>query len=221
MGCKRRRATFFRAAALAASICWPDAAIAQSTTDFGTTLVDQHLSPAAGATLINTTGRIIAREEGRFVPLDIFEAQGKVQRAINASYRFAKFLLFDEPQEDWLRVANHEVFGHGARLRELFEGPAHYSIEVPPPYGPGGGATFFQLKRAPTFEEALAVTVGGMEANRMLARALTQDALTTGRWNFRDARRYFDAEYDTIGYILGTREDEPEGHDVGDFLDIY
>lgn len=179
------------------------------------------MSPAAGASATVTVGRIIAGIEDRFVPLRLFEEQGKLRRVTNATYRLAKLELFDDPQENWLRVANHELFGHGGRLRELFDGPVHYALPAPPPYGRGGGATYFQLDRNPTVEEILSVTVGGMEANRMAARILAEDALTLGHWHYRDARRYRYAEYDTIRYIRHTHDLEKEGHDVGDFIKIY
>ena len=214
-------ATFSWAAGLAGSLFCANVAAPQSSTGSAAILIDRDLSPAAGATLTITVGRLVAREEDRIVPLRLFEERGKLRRATNASYRLAKLALFDDPQENWLRVANHELFGHGGRLRELFDGAVHYALPLPPPYGRGGGATYFELDRAPTVEEVLAVTVGGMEANRMMARALTQDALTAGRWNYRDARRYLYAEYDTIRYIRRTRESEEEGHDVGDFIRIY
>ena len=184
-------------------------------------LVDRDMTAGAGATVTNAVGRIAAHAEDRFIPLRLFEDQGRARRGGNAAYRLAKLALFDEPQENWLRVANHEVFGHGARLRDLFDGHISYALPAPPPYGRGGGATFFEYDRLPTVEEALAVTVGGMEANYVLARALAQDALTTGQWHYRDARRYLYAEYDTIRYILRTSELEPEGHDVGDFIHVY
>ena len=184
-------------------------------------LVDRDMTAGAGATVTIAVARLVARAEDRFVPLRLLEDTGKLRRGVNATYRLAKLGLFDEPQENWFRVANHEVFGHGARLRELFGGHIGYQLPAPPPYGRGGGATFFQFDHPPTVEEVLAVTVGGMEANDIAARALAQDALTQGRWHYRDARRYLYAEYDTIRYIRGTRGLEKEGHDVGDFIRIY
>jgi hypothetical protein len=155
------------------------------------------------------------------VPLRLFADEGKLRRATNATYRLLKLGLFDDPQENWFRVANHEVFGHGGRLRELFDGDISYDLPPPPPYGRGGGATFFEFTRTPSVEEVLAVTVGGMEANYVMARAIAQDALTEGRWNYRDAIRYYYSEYDTIHYIRSVDVLEEEGHDVGDFLRIY
>ena len=184
-------------------------------------LVDRWMLPGAGATLTNGVARLIARTEDQFVPLRLFDDRGKLRRGTNAAYRLFKFALFDEPQENWFRVANHEVFGHGGRIRELFDGPISYELPAPPPYGRGGGATFFEFDRVPTVEEVLAVTVGGMEANYVLARALAQDAMTEGAWNYRDALRYYYAEYDTIRYIRSVGPLEEAGHDVGDFIRIY
>jgi hypothetical protein len=186
-------------------------------------LVDRAMSPGAGATVTNGVARLVADGEDQFVPLRLFADEGKLRRATNAGYRLLKLGLFDDPQENWFRVANHEVFGHGGRLRELFDGHGHISYELPapPPYGPGGGATFFEFPRTPTVEEVLAVTVGGMEANYVLARAIAQDAMTEGRWNYRDAIRYYYNEYDTIHYIRSVHPLEEEGHDVGDFLRTY
>ena len=179
------------------------------------------MSPAAGATVTNAVARLLARGEDQFVPLRLFRDEGKLRRGTNAAYRLLKLGLFDDPQENWFRVANHEVFGHGGRLRELFDGHISYELPPPPPYGRGGGATFFEFTHPPTVEEVLAVTVGGMEANYLLARAIAQDAISEGRWNYRDALRYFYSEYDTIRYIRSVDPLEEEGHDVGDFLRIY
>src|ERR1700741_1701135 len=85
-------------------------------------LVDRDMTPGAGATVTIALARLVARVEDRFVPLKLGGARAKLPRGVNATYRLAKLVLFDDPQENWFRVANHEVFGHGGRLRELFDG---------------------------------------------------------------------------------------------------
>ena len=208
--------------AAVALILWDAmAAGAQTATSATPVLLDPDMTAGAGATVTNAVARLVAGAEDRLVPLRLFEERGRLRQSANAAYRFTKLALFDEPQENWFRVANHEVFGHGARLRELFDAHIAYQLPAPPPYGRGGGATFFEFGETPTVEEALAVTVGGMEANYVLARALSQDAMTDGEWHYRDARRYLYSEYDTVRYVLGTNGLEPEGHDVGDFIRIY
>src|SRR4029453_1574356 len=106
-------------------------------------LIDRAMSPGAGATVTNGVARLLARAEDQFMPLRLFRDEGKLRRGTNAAYRLLKLGLFDDPQENWFRVANHEVFGHGGRLRELFDGDISYELPAPPPYGRGGGATFF------------------------------------------------------------------------------
>ncbi len=215
----RRPITTLWASLLALALPGASICAAQSP---ATTLFDHDMSPAAGASATVTIGRTVARTEDAFVPLRLFADRDLLRRSSNAGYRLAKLTLFDGPQENWLRVANHEIFGHGGRLRELFSGRIAYALPAPPPYGRGGGATAFGFGRDPTVEEVLAVTVGGMEANRMMARILTQDALTAGRWHYRDSLRYVYAEVDTIHYILGTSDNgEEAGNDVGDFLLVY
>src|ERR1043166_397109 len=208
-------------AAVALMLWGAMAAGAQTATSATPVLFDPDMTAGAGATVTNAVARLVAGAEDRLVPLRLFEERGRLRQSANAAYRFTKLALFDEPQENWFRVANHEVFGHGARLRELFDAHIAYQLPAPPPYGRGGGATFFEFGDTPTVEQALAVTVGGMEANYVLARALAQDAMTDGQWHYRDARRYLYSEYDTVRYILGTNSLEPEGHDVGDFIRIY
>lgn len=207
---------------LAVSLLYAQAASAQpAAPPPAPVLFDRAMTPGAGATVTNSVARLLARGEDRIVPLRLFSDEGKLRRGTNAAYRLLKLGLFDDPQENWFRVANHEVFGHGGRLRELFDGPISYELPPPPPYGRGGGATFFEFTGTPTVEEVLAVTVGGMEANYVLARSLAQDAITDGGWNYRDALRYFYSEYDTIRYVRSVDPLEEEGHDVGDFLRIY
>jgi hypothetical protein len=209
-------------AVVALSLACAASAAAQSLVPTRTVIfVDPGMTAGAGATFMNATARLVAGVEDRIVPIRLFEERGKLRRSANATYRLAKLALFDEPQENWFRVVNHEVFGHGARLRNLFDGHIGYDLPAPPPYGRGGGATFFQIDRPATVEEVLAISVGGMEANYVLARTLAQDAITDGQWDYRDARRYLYAEYDTIRYILGTSDVEGEGHDVGDFRRVY
>jgi hypothetical protein len=138
------------------------------------------------------------------------------------TYRFFKLAAFDIPQEDWLRVANHEVFGHGGRLRERFDGPVYYSIPAPPPYGRGGGATFFGFEREPTLHELMAISAAGMEANAVAAHRLAFSAMDRGSLHLRDAVRYLLFQLDTIDYILDARDGlMAPGHDVGDFLEIH
>ena len=184
-------------------------------------VADRHFTPVAGSAVVDLAGTLLGRAEDRLLPPRLFEEDSALRRSAGASYRFARLFAIDLPVEDWLRVVNHEVFGHGARLRERFDGPIRYTIGVPPPYGEGGGSTSFEFDRDPTAEELLAVTVGGMEANNVGASRVALRAIHHGETTHRDMLRYLLGRLDSVGYILGTDDElEEEGHDVSDFLRI-
>jgi hypothetical protein len=185
-------------------------------------LFDPDLTVGAGATISATIGALVAHAEDKAIPDRLFDEPGAPRRTANVTYRFLKHVFFDAPQEELLLVFNHEVFGHGGRLRERFHGPTEYHIEVPAPYGGGAGATLFVLDREPTPYELLAISAGGMESTSVVASIVAERAFADGRMQPRDALRYLIFEFDTQGYIASTdaEGDEP-GHDVGDFLRTY
>jgi len=68
-----------------------------------------------------------------------------------------------------LGVINHEVYRHGFRLRS-FRVPCSYSIMA---WGLRGGAThYFLFNRSLSADEQLLITIGGCEANSILAQQL-------------------------------------------------
>ena len=185
-------------------------------------LVDREFTVGSAASIAVGTGDLVAALESRFVPDRLLEERGRARRAANIAYRTAKLFLFDVPQEELLLVVNHEIAGHGGRLRELFDGSVSYHIEPPHPYGGGGGVTFYDPARDPTVHELQAVSIGGMEANAVGASLLSRRALGTGQLTPRAALRYLTFELDIFDYVRGT-DDDPErpGHDVYDFVVLY
>lgn len=101
----------------------------------------------------------------------------------------AKTILVDIPLADLQAVTIHEVFGHGARARELgFR--VGYSFKLPFPYGPVlapgdddyEGLTSYQ-ERAPKADDAGQLfTTGGVEANAVTARLLARTFVGEGGW---------------------------------------
>ena len=214
-------AAAFRALVVAAAVS--AAAVSPVFADQTTpVLVDADMTAGAGATVIVALGAAVSRAEDTVVPDRLFVERGWKRRTTNVGYRALKFWYFDVPQEELLLVVNHEVFGHGARLRELFDGRIGYRIDVPTPYGPGGGATFFNFDREPTYEDLLAVSAGGMEANGVAAGLMSHRAFLDRRMRPRDALRYLGFELDIVTYVLRTGDgSESPGHDVFSFLQTY
>jgi hypothetical protein len=185
-------------------------------------VLDPEVTVGAGATVVTALGSAVARAEDAAIPSRLFAEQGIPRRAANITYRLLKLTYFDVPQEQWLMVANHELMGHGARLRERFDGPIGYTIDAPVPFGPGGGSTFFGFDREPSLYERLAISAAGMEADAVAARLIAEAAFGGRRMRPRDAIRYLAFELDTLNYVSGTGDDpEKPGHDVSDFVQTY
>ena len=206
------------AAAIAAAIAAP-AFAGQATSPV---LVDPHLTIGAGATITASVGEAIAHAESAVVPDRVFTERGTLRRSGNVAFRLLKFAFFDTPQERLVMVTNHEVFGHGARLRERFDGPIGYRIGLPHPYGRGGGSTSFVVDRDPSAYDTLAVNVAGMEASGVASGLIAHQAFSRDALRMRDSLRYLLFELDTLSYVLSTNAEEEEpGHDVTEFLGTY
>lgn len=185
-------------------------------------LLDGDMTVGAGATLSATIGALVGRAEDTSVPDRLFVGDDVGRRTGNVAYRLVKFALFDAPQEHLLLVFDHELFGHGARVRERFDGPIGYHIHPPPPYGSGSASTSFVLDREPSPYELLAISAGGMESTGVVAAIVAERAFVDRRMNPRDAIRYLTFELDPLRYIASTDDQgEDPGHDVGDFLQTY
>jgi hypothetical protein len=207
------------------ALVWLCSVVAPAITEGQTTtpvLFDRDMTVGAGATVTDAVGQALAEVEDAFIPPRLFAEHEMPRRTANIAYRLLKLGFFDLPQEQLLWVANHEVFGHGARLRERFDGPVSYRIDAPVPYGPGGGATSFDFDREPGVYELLAVNGAGMEASGVAADLIARRGVSTGTISARDALRYLGLELDTLGYVLSTGDlPEEPGHDVSDFIQTY
>jgi len=184
-------------------------------------LVDRDMTVGAGATMSATIGALVGRAEDTSIPDRLFAEDDGGRRTGNVAYRLGKLALFDAPQEHLLLVFDHELFGHGARVRERFDGPIRYHVHPPPPYGSGNASTSFVLNREPTPYELLAISAGGMESTGVVAAIVAERAFVDRRMHPRDALRYLTFELDTLRYIASTDDQEEPGHDVGDFLETY
>ena len=96
--------------------------------------------------------------------------------------RAAELVLVDIPLASYATVIPHEVFGHGARARELGSG-ATYTFRWPPPYGFTPSATHATDPRAIAPDDAHLlfvqgrITVDGYEARQLARSAFAADTL--------------------------------------------
>ncbi len=149
-------------------------------------------------------------------------AAGKVG---GVTYRLARLSLVELPLSLLATVAVHEVFGHGARLREFDYPSVEYVIEAPYPYGGGSGATVYALPAGrvipPT--ETAAIATAGIESDALTAHWLAQRWLGRGSLTLGEATRYLLAQLDALGYPLDASDSrmlfgDDDGHDVDRYI---
>src|SRR5262245_11821115 len=74
---------------------------------------DRDMTPAAGTRDILTLQRVAADLEDRWLPPSRFAETTTSKHAFGVAYRFGKWYGLDLPQDHFLMVVAHEVFGHG------------------------------------------------------------------------------------------------------------
>jgi len=196
------------------------AASAQSPAPYAV-VFDQYMTPLAGAEDLVTTQHLLATLEDRWIPLKLGTESTRLSVARGALYRAGKFIAIDVPQEHMLMVVAHEVFGHGARFRELGDGRIGYGFDAPIPYGSGDAYTSFSGQFPVSPLAHMSVSASGIEAQHSLADAITDRAVARGRIHYREAWLYFESRLTGMTYILTASENSREGHDVADFLELF
>ena len=182
-----------------------------------TLLIDVDMTPAAGATDLLAMQRAVSGLEDRVLPIRFTEAT-PLRRALGIGYRFGKWFALDLPQDHFLMVVAHEVYGHGSRLREIGARHIHYGFDPPIPYGGGGAVTEFSGELLVTRADVLAIDTAGIEAQSVLADRIGRVALARGTMSYREAWLYFESLVDGVRYIRSVSPRSPEGHDPADFL---
>ena len=179
---------------------------------------DGYMTPVAGAEALLTTQRLTAVAEDRWVPTTLGQERSRFGQALGILYRAGKFLALDVPQDHFLMVVAHEVFGHGARFRELGDGRIRYGFDAPPPYGDGEAFTSFFGEFPASPLANLNVSAAGIEAQHVLADAIADRAVSRGRMHYREAWLYFESRLTGMTYILSASPHSSPGHDIADFL---
>jgi len=198
----------------------PISGYAQTSAPFRV-VFDSYMTPAAGAEDLLAAQHISASAEDRWLPLKIGAERSRSTLALGLMYRGGKFLALDIPQDHFLMVVAHEVFGHGARFRELGEGSLRYGFDAPIPYGSGDAVTKFNGRFPISPLANLNVTAAGIEGQHALADAILDRAVARGRLHYREAWLYFESRLTAISYTLSASPTSAQGHDIADYLDEF
>lgn len=212
--------TVRRLALALAALVTPLPASAQTPVPY-VVVFDSYMTPAAGAEGLLTLQHLLARAEDRWLPLKIGTERSRPAFALGILYRSGKFLALDMPQDHFFLVVAHEVFGHGARFRELGDGRLRYGFDAPIPYGSGDAVTKFSGRFPVSPLADLNVSAAGIEAQHSLADGIAERAVARGRLHYREAWLYFESRMAGMSYILSASPVSAEGHDAADYLETF
>jgi len=181
-------------------------------------MLDRNMSITSGAVNLLSIQRVAATAEDRWLPPSLFDETTWPTRTLGIGYRLGKWLALDLPQDHFLMVLGHEVFGHGSRLREIGARNISYGFDAPLPYGDGGAVTRFDGSLLVSREEALAIDTGGIELQNVLADHIGRQALAAGSIHYREAWLYLESRLDGLRYIRSVSSRSRPGHDIRSFL---
>ncbi len=198
----------------------PSAAYAQTAIPY-VVVFDSYMTPAAGAQDLVTVQHLLASAEDRWLPLKIGDERSRRGLALGIFYRSGKFLTLDMPQDHFLLVVAHEVFGHGARFRELGDGHLRYGFDAPIPYGSGNAFTKFNGAFPISPLADMNVSAAGMEAQHSLADAIAERAVARGRIHYREAGCTLNRAWPPSATSRSASPTSSEGHDAASFLETF
>ncbi len=180
-------------------------------------IFDRHQSQYVGAHDLLFLHKALYSFQDRYIPDTIPKETKPVRKGMGIGYRMGKLFLLDF-QEDFLAVLlQHEGFGHCGRFREFgFKGN---TVEISPffPFGNGSGASDYNPGfREITPHQRSAITIGGVEANKVLGSAASLNFMQTGTIHYREALIYLLAENNQLYYIWMDRLRTSRGKNGGD-----
>ena len=169
------------------------------------------LDMRSGVESITSIHKGITYFEDNLIGTKWFSESNILGKAGGISGRFAKYAFLDAPIDYFSIVFAHEFFGHGSRYREFNINNIHYSFDLPPPYGNGGGEASSYGALPVSYQELLSIWSGGVEIQSGINRDLSLRWVSKNEMNYREASQYFWSFQILISYIQDTNEDLFDG----------
>jgi hypothetical protein len=150
-------------------------------------------------------------------------------RILGRTFRFTELSLLWNPLNQLMITVQHEVFGHGYRLRDLGSRVAdnlQYRINLPYPYGTGGGYTSYYVRPEMSIQDDILISLAGTEASALLAHQLSLSWLSKNEIDGREAPLHLFGTLDLYNYILSLKDSKStftiysknEGHDIANYM---
>jgi hypothetical protein len=196
--------------------CLSAAAAFCSSSSFDRFSYDRKLSPYMGADDLITSYRGLAK----FQDVSIGPAPTYWTRLL-------EMLAIYYPLSNYLATTQHEVFGHGFRIRSLGRSVAsvnNYKIEVSFPYSGYAsslGSTSFTHSIDWTRDHHLSVSIAGLEAEAVMTRKLKKRWVASRSIEKRLSVLYAPVALSFTDYALSLLGTEDSGHDIADTIALW
>lgn len=156
---------------------------------------------------------------------DTFVAENTfLKKSAGVGYRLAKLFLLEHPIDQFISLAQHEVFGHGFRYREFEYENVFYNLKIGYPYGKGGGYSgSWGARIPPTTQERNTLNIGGVEGNRLLADNITYQILLDDEIHYRQGSLFYIAQNNLLRYLWSSRNGSRSlngSNDMSNYINI-
>ncbi|MEI6508055.1 MAG: hypothetical protein WCO54_06185 [Bacteroidota bacterium] len=181
-------------------------------------LYDNNFSSKVGAEDLLTIHKAFYSFEDKYLPPEIFITNKKSGKYLNIFYRASKNIV-DYPSQVFLKLVQHEVFGHGARFSELGYDGISYNLNLTPPFGSGTGFTipWTSPKHTTSIDENICIDIAGVEACTILSDAIRTKWVMDDSTNYNDFFLYYRTHHNITEYIYKTYYNNKVG-DMRDFI---
>ncbi len=164
-------------------------------------------SEVMGAANLATLHFALYTLQDRHLPDTLGSEERVGGRLLGMGYRTARTLLLDLQLDFLIVLAQHEVFGHGARYREFGYRDNSFNLTLLPPFGQGSGYArtgFLRPGERITPHERLAMNFGGSVGNQVLAADMADRMLLQDQLHYRQALLYLLSRNDLLAYTWRT-----------------
>ncbi|MBS0626278.1 MAG: hypothetical protein JSS32_09530 [Verrucomicrobia bacterium] len=183
--------------------------------------VDIDFSPYAGGESILFANRAAERIERFFLDTAPIQNSKSVYACLA---RVSELVSMWIPLNYLATVVQHEVFGHGYRIRDIGHGRAKvktYHFGTPPPYGSGGGTTIYKVGDKLTTTQENTIASAGVESTAILGNLTKFKWLESGFVDPKQSVLYLLCQQDITLYIGSLRaigDGDLSGHDIHDYI---
>ncbi|MFA6118488.1 MAG: hypothetical protein WCT85_01145 [Parachlamydiales bacterium] len=138
--------------------------------------------------------------------------------------RGAEMIFVWGPLSRFELVTQHEVFGHGYRIRDINSGIVkvkRYILQPSWPYGDGSGATYYKFRPELTSFGEMAISLAGVDSTAILANRLKMKWISDLRLDPKKASLYIQAQQDLTAYAYSMDDEiifNDDGHDIESYL---